>query len=356
MNAADRRSRLPFVDLLKAVAAQLIVLHHLAFYGPLSDSAAELLPQLIDWLSQHARIAVQVFLVVGGFLAARGLAPDGCLPARVKPLQIIGRRYWRLVLPYAVAMVLAVLGAALARHWMVHDSIPAAPHVAQFVAHLLLLHNLLDYEALSAGVWYVAIDFQLFTLFVLLLWLARRQPWLGMSAVAGLALASLFYFNLDSDWDVWALYFFGSYGLGALAWWLSCSGRLQWDGRTLAGVLLVLLGCLALAVEFRIRIAVALIVAFMLAQSRMTHVLENWPHQAEIGWLARISYSVFLVHFPVCLVVNAFFMRFLDPDPWMSLLGMGVAWGLSLVAGAAFYRWVEEGDWLRWQPWRMSKG
>lgn len=43
--------RLVFVDLLKAGAVQLVVLHHLALYGPLSDSAAELLPELMAWLS-----------------------------------------------------------------------------------------------------------------------------------------------------------------------------------------------------------------------------------------------------------------------------------------------------------------
>ena len=43
----------------------------------------------------------------------------------------------------------------------------------QFLAHALLLHSLLGMDALSAGVWYVAIDFQLFTLFVAVLWLAR---------------------------------------------------------------------------------------------------------------------------------------------------------------------------------------
>jgi len=35
---------MPLVDLIKAVAAQLIVLHHLAWYGPMSDTAASLSP------------------------------------------------------------------------------------------------------------------------------------------------------------------------------------------------------------------------------------------------------------------------------------------------------------------------
>ena len=67
-----------------------------------------------------------------------------------------------------------------------HDSIPDAPDILQLLAHALLLQDLLDQEALSAGVWYVAIDFQLFALAVTLLWLSgrieRRCPTLKATA------------------------------------------------------------------------------------------------------------------------------------------------------------------------------
>ena len=38
-------------------------------------------------------------------------------------------------------------------------------------------------DSLSAGVWYVAIDFQLFALFALLLWCGRGRPWLSVLLV-----------------------------------------------------------------------------------------------------------------------------------------------------------------------------
>lgn len=69
--------RLPFIDALKALASQLIVLHHLAFYGPMSDYARSLAPETMSWFYSNARIAVQVFLVVGGFLAAQSLTRNG---------------------------------------------------------------------------------------------------------------------------------------------------------------------------------------------------------------------------------------------------------------------------------------
>ncbi len=337
------------IDALKALSSQLIVLHHLAFYGPMSDAAHVLAPDLLDWLSQYARIAVQVFLVVSGFLAARSLAPGGHLVVP-HPLLAIWRRYQKLVVPYTVAILIAIAGAAIARTWMQHDSIPSAPGLHQFLAHVLLLHNLLDFDALSAGVWYVAIDLQLFALLIVALWAARLcAQWfelggsqLGTLTVAGLVLASLFWFNRDAAWDVWAIYFFGAYGLGTLAFWVSAPER--------SPVALLVLGAVvvaALILDFRLRIAVALAVALLLGAARRGGWLEHWPRARGLAFFGRISYSVFLVHFPVCLVVNALVFHLVPPQPVLNALGMVLAWALSNGAGAVFHRYVESGAPLR---------
>ena len=67
------RDRYPFLDFLRAMASQLIVWHHLAFYGPLAESVYPLAPHVFDWLMRYARMAVQVFFVLGGFFTARSL-------------------------------------------------------------------------------------------------------------------------------------------------------------------------------------------------------------------------------------------------------------------------------------------
>lgn len=333
--------RLAFVDALKALASQLIVLHHLAFYGPLSDQAYALLPALISGLSQHARLAVQAFLVIGGFLAAQGLAPAGSL-LTTRPLRLLWQRYLKLVAPYLAAVLLAIGCAAVARGLMTHDSLPGPPTLPQVVAHALLLQSILGYEGLSAGVWYVAIDFQLYLLLVGILWLARRlardavRAVLGSLLVAALALASLYHFNRQPDWDSWGVYFFASYALGALVYWVS-------NRPAAAGWLLLIVVAViaALLLDYRSRIALALAVALALALARRTGFIESWPAWHWIARLGKISYSVFLVHFPVCLVISGLFARFATPDPTVSLIGMLVAWLASLMAGALFHRFIE---------------
>ncbi len=338
----DVHSRLAFIDALKALAFQLIVLHHLAFYGPMSDHAYVLAPTLISWLSQDARMAVQAFLVIGGFLAARSLAPNGTLLSTA-PLLLLQKRYLKLVTPYLAAVLIAVACAAIARELMVHDSIPGWPTVPQIVAHALLLQSILGYEGLSAGVWYIAIDFQLFTLLVGLLWLARGLgrggagvPVVSALLVVMLALASLYYFNRDGDWDIWGVYFFAAYALGTGTYWATHRKRaLAW---LLPMFALVILGLL---LDYRPRLAVALLVALLLAFASRYGFLDSWPESRWIAYLGQISYSVFLIHFPICLLISGIFARFASHDPWVNLTGMFIAWLGSIAAGALFYHFVE---------------
>ncbi|MEO6322400.1 MAG: acyltransferase [Polaromonas sp.] len=340
--------RQPGIDALKGLACLLIVGHHLAFYGPMSDVVYPLAPDLTDWLYDYGRMAVQVFLVIGGFLAARSLAPQG-QATYASPGRLMARRYRRLLLPYLVAAAMSVAVAALVRPWFVHPSVPSEPTLFQLLAHGLMLQDVLDLEGLSAGVWYVAIDFQLFAMSVLLFSLSRRleRRWPALrawSVAPGLVLtamvcaSSLFLFNNDSRWDMAGVYFFGAYGLGMLSFWASGSERrASW---------LLFMGVLAgsaLLLDFRERLLVALAVAFgLVVLQRYASVLsaQRWP-QRQLAGLGKISYSIFLIHFPVCLLVNAVVTFFWPEDLLANVAGLLVACALSVGAGSVLYRSVE---------------
>ncbi len=341
--STDTFRRLPAIDAIKAIASQLIVLHHLAFYGPMSDSAYTLMPDLIGWLSDYGRIAVQAFLVAGGFLAAHGLAPAG--EARIeRPHAMLVKRYLRLALPFGAALLLTIACSAWARSWLADDMIPAAPHALQFAVHLLLLQDVLHIDALSAGAWYVAIDFQLFALLLGLLWLGRRLEArignrfpLGQWMVCALAAASLFYFNRLTDWDNLAVYFFGAYALGVCARWALAQG----PARERLPMLLTLT-MVALAMDFRARILVAMLTAGALVLAVQRERVSAWLDRPWLNALSRISYAVFLVHFAVLVVINTVFACFMPADPWVQAFGMLFAWLTSLFVGAGFHLLIEQ--------------
>ena len=333
---------MPMIDAFRLLASQLIMLSHLVTYGPLPLAAREILPGTIDWIYGYARIAVQVFLVISGFLAARSLAAGDM---RVSPLRLIWKRYLRLVIPYAAALVLAVLARQRPGRWMIDGSIPARLNFCRCFPICALLHDLRGFEALSAGIWYIAIDFQLFTLMTLLVWCGRRSR-AALALGPGLWIASLFWFNRDPGWDTCALYFFGSYGLGAAAWW--ASQRRHAPAWICAAAVIVV--C-ALMVDFRLRIAVALVVALALGLSRRSELAARCLSALHLNFLGKISYSIFLVHFPVCLIVNALFVRFELLHPVGAVFGLLAAWALSMALAAWFYRMIEAPS----GTWRISR-
>lgn len=327
-------SRMPLIDALKAVASQLVLLHHLSSYGPLAETVRDLLPGLMSWLFEYGRMAVQVFLVIGGFLAARGLSPNG-QAMQASPLPLLWKRYLRLSIPFLAAIGIAIVCSALANQWMDDDAIPDRATFGQWLAHATLLHGILGVDSLSAGVWYVAIDFQLFALIALLLWIGQTGS-LARMLVIGMGIASLFVFNRDASWDNWAIYFFGSYTLGAAAWWASDRNRMSsWMG------VIATVAIAALVVDFRTRIALALAVALLLGFGRRTGLLDRWPDWKPLAFLGRISYSVFLVHFPVLLLVNATYAHFEFDSQAIALGFMLFTWAAGIVAGVAFFHWVE---------------
>jgi peptidoglycan/LPS O-acetylase OafA/YrhL len=72
-----------------------------------------------------------------------------------------------------------------------------------------------------------------------------------------------------------------------------------------------------------------------------SHSVRNWSPLQPLQRLGQMSYSVFLVHFPVCLLVNAAFSQVWPTQPWVNAFGMLLAFGLSMLGGRGLYRYVE---------------
>ena len=81
-------------------------------------------------------------------------------------------------------LVMAVVAPFYQPEWM-----SPWPSLWEFMAHVLMLQGVLSVPALSAGAWYVAIDFQLYVSFAVLMWLlprgaSRVPPTLAIGCVA----------------------------------------------------------------------------------------------------------------------------------------------------------------------------
>ncbi len=331
-------TRFPVIDAFKAIASQLIVLHHLAAYGPLSDAVQQAAPGLISWLYDYARMAVQVFFVIGGYLAARAIFSSGRNSGSLATA--LFNRYLRIVVPFLAALIFSIVCAMAARHWMADDFIPDAPTWSQLFAHVLLLQGVLDFDALLAGAWFIAIDFQLFMLMVVIVWLSGKAAYsrnLISALITLMVAASLLWFNRDPGLDDWALYFFGAYGMGVVAY---MAGMREKSGKFWFW-LIVSLAVVALIIDFRARIMIALAVTITL------FLTIDLKRSAQSGlsllrYLGRISYALFLVHFSILLLVNAAFAGLGFSSPLAGGIGMLATWAVSLVVADLFYRRIEK--------------
>lgn len=353
---ATRTDRDRVLDAARVVAANLIVWHHFGRYGPMGESAATLMPALADWLSSEARKVVQLFLVFGGYFAASALMPGvTSTQARVAAARdawrAMAHRFVRLAVPLWVALGLALLASALARALATGAPVGAAPTLPQVLAHVVLLQDVLGYPALSAGVWYVAIDFQLFACMVLLTWLGARVPrkratMVVLAVMVVAVAASAWVFNRDAGGDAWAPYFVAAYGLGALAWWAVAGVRHARAAMALASAIVVT----SLVVDFRDRLVLALVVAWGLvalgawrARRVPASAQETDPRTArDLTRLAAGSYALFVLHDPVLTAFNAVWPRFLGLAPAMSLLGLVAAWIVSAVLADVVHRTIEQ--------------
>ena len=357
------------LDVFKAIGCLVIVWHHLSVYSPMFDRVMLLAPVQLAALYNHGQLAVQAFLVVSGFLTAshflRTLPVNvQGLPAHFSLLRLLWVRFLRLAIPLMAALALTVCVTALVRPWYPHSSLSGLPTLWGMAVHLLMLQDLAGVQAMSAGIWYVAIDFQLYALALLAVWVAAKmQAWQPRVKLRGamvllwlfLTALSLDWWNRQSNMDVQGLYFFGSYGLGMLAY------RVRLSRLTVKGwVIIFILGLMALWLEPRLRMGLAWGMALVLAVwPERDQAVNDSPWilrwRSALSTIALQSYSLFLTHFSISLMVSAVWFHAGWQDPWINLLGLLMSFALSLIAGYGMYRWVESrpATWQHLLVWQM---
>lgn len=337
LRPSDENQRSQFITALRAIASVLILWHHFALYPPLRQWAAPLIGGVLDLLELHAR-ATQVFFVVGGYVLARSLNRRDWSVRQLGAFVV--QRYCRLGIPYLAAIALTLSCYVVARGWLPEAILGSPVTLPQLLAHLFFLQGILGYEQLSAGLWFVCINFQLGLVYAVLLVL-RDTLGRGKVDFVGLlgwplAILSLFYFNLNDAWDNWCLYFFPYFFMGTVIHRSLRGQGVRWEFWLYQ---LLLVG--AMAFEWRWRLLSASVVGLLLYRSELTGWGLRWPRSRMITWLGKISYSLFLVHFPILVLVATLWSQRGWTTPEAAVAGLLMAFCLSLVAAGVFHRWVE---------------
>jgi len=336
------------IDFLKVFAALMIILHHLSSYGQIAEDARRILPGLMTWLFEYGRYAVQIFLVMAGYLAAQSLSRYANAKFSAHSLlKLILNRYLRLFAPYAAALIFTIACAYIARLWVNDEFVGQSETLSQLLAHLFFIQGILGLDSISAGAWYIAIDWQLYSVLAILFVSFpnyRTLIWL----ISILAVGSLLFFNRSGEYEAYFIYFIGSYGLGVLAYLAS---SFQDAGvKPIAKVALILIGVIIAAASFQ-QVWLRNFLAWFVALALYLWGDIHYPKTADqscflksITWGSKRSYCAFLIHFAFILLANTIYIALglhLHESGMIAIaLMLGVV-ACSIFAANYFYRWIE---------------
>jgi peptidoglycan/LPS O-acetylase OafA/YrhL len=338
------------IDTLKVFAALLIILHHLSSYGQIAQDARTVLPGLMTWLFEYGRYAVQIFLVMAGYLAAQSLTRYANVKFSAHGLlKVILNRYLRLFAPYTAALILTIACAYIARFWVNDEFVGESETLLQFLAHLFFIQGILGLDSISAGAWYIAIDWQLYCVLVILL-ISFPGYQAVIWVISVLAVASLLFFNRSGLYEAYFIYFIGSYGLGVLAYLGKCFDNQSIN--RLAKIALLLIGLIIAIASFQqiwLRNFLAWFVAIgLLLWGEKPYPLiesgDSSPILKIIAWASQRSYCAFLIHFALILLANTLYIATGLHAPESGALAIAMMLGVvacSTIAANYLYRWIE---------------
>jgi peptidoglycan/LPS O-acetylase OafA/YrhL len=301
------------LDGIRGLAALFVVVNHVflrAFPGYPVDTA----PFWASWFI-YGRFAVVVFIVLSGFSLALSPARHGW---RLDGIAPFARRRARRILP----AYYAALGFSLLVAWtVVPPPGQAAPDAASVVVNGLLVENLIGAPSPNRSFWSMAVEAQLYLALPLLLLLVRRVGAIRMLAAVTVIVAAidlsaapgspLDWYVIQSPPDLAALFALGILTAGIVGA-RERLRRLPWPALAAAAALPVLLtiwwegSVWTTDRYFWVDLALGPAVACLLAAlatgrpAPLARVLDTRPLRS----LGRCSYSLYLIHGPVVVLIS----------------------------------------------------
>lgn len=361
------RPRFEYLDGLRALAALFVLVHHswLAVFTAFPRNSG---PVWLGWML-YGHMAVSVFIVISGFsLTIAPARRNMRLPGTSG--QFISRRAWRILPTYWAALLFTclVFGVVTA------DQTGATVTPKAIVVHALLLQDVVDSTKPNGAFWSIAVEWQIYFLFPVMLLLCRRyRPALACWAIFALVVigyelalhVSVFerFLNITPQYIV-------LFAMGVLT--ASLLGR-EVPSR-LAARLVPLAGALAIAfvgvcwwqgsvwvvdhffwVDMLVGAAVAALIGG-LALGRAPAASSALGSRPLSG-IGAYSYSIYLIHAPLLWLVWHFLVARLSLAPTVRLgVLLAIVTPVVLVASWAFYRVFERPFLIRrsWDAWREA--
>ncbi|MEO8205256.1 MAG: acyltransferase [Chthoniobacterales bacterium] len=367
-NKAGLPAHIDFLDHLRGVAVLMVFLYHalgqafkmsqLPWLGWFHDFHVPpeiflFFPVMVGWCG------VAVFFALSGFCIHLSYERS-----RTKNMGVFYvRRFFRIYPPYLICLLIF----SFVYPWRGID-FQSPDGSLNFFSHLFLLHNL-DHRVfygINVAFWSIAVEFQLYLIYPILLWLVRRCGWISSLVFLGVIELGLRlaegYWNLKYNADLpyfilgSPFYFWFSWAIGA---WLAnayVKGKPLpfvripvrfWIGVTLVTVMIHPLLPLAFPV---MALATVAFIARQLTRPKSLIL----PGLSHLRFAGGVSYSLYLLHVPLLHVTMRGIEKTLPAltsHPTLLFAIYALEWFPILGVSWLFFRWIEKpsidaGKWI----------
>jgi peptidoglycan/LPS O-acetylase OafA/YrhL len=330
---ADRAGRFGYIDGLRGIAALMVIAPHSTALFAFPEANA--LSRGFNDLSLYGARGVQLFFVISGFAISYSLR--NATRETFGLGRFVLRRSVRLDPPYWCG-IFAMWAATAIQSLLTHRPI-SRPGVSHLLAHLFYLQGILGYPQINPVYWTLCVEFQLYVVFAIFLLVTERlatgdalhkmvRPAILIAGfVASVALA-------PDPWprngiEAWLVPYWYMFGAGVLVCW-QMLGRVSRRQFFFCFVLMV-------AAYARrpdsIKMSAILAAAFIQLGMELGK-MRVWLSGRIAQLLGRLSYSIYLLHIPVAVLVFGLRTRVASTSNLVAFLMLGVIYAVTI--GASF--------------------
>ena len=343
-------SKIFLLDIARGVASLAVVFWHFQHFFMVSPGALPVSFQhswqplygIFIIFYEYGYLAVQFFFVLSGFVFFH-VYLDEIRARRVSAWEFFVFRFSRLYPLHFVTLIVVAVGQWIAYQQFGSYVVYPANDGKHFLLNLLFISHwgLQDGWAFNAPVWSVSVEVLLYLSFFFFAMLKHALVWMTVLGLGGWLLA---HYLLALDVGV-ALSCFYLGGGVFLLFQRICAKSSPSQVIAISSSVIVLLGSIAIAILSSMGVATAILtwlvfpsLVFLLAL--VQHRSRNLGQRFQ--WFGEITYSTYLLHFPLQLFLILGAKSFgIFPDyrsAWNLILFFGVLIAISI----ASYRWFEK--------------
>lgn len=357
-NQQQQRAYLPFLDGIRALMAIVVAIEHIYQALKYSDYP----PVLPEWLwnilgmFNVGQAPVVVFICLSGFVLTLPV-----LDGKFDIGSFAMKRFMRIYPPYIAGLAFSLIMALYSR-WLYGESHTTVVSAGSLLTHTLLVHNFTKYiTSLNGTHWTVAVEVQIYFLFALV--------WQPLAKKVGITIPNLLFTltpialtlsgcSLQYEYQLYVSYFaFG--GLTALCWLNALdNGKFESKMKSVSfagylilsfviGFIMTNRGAYASSVQAPIDVLIAIATCLIIINLSLTGTshgtliqgIKRCLESRFLSDVASYSYSLYLIHYPIVILVCKFAREIVDNDivrVTLAMCGLPIAMAVSKVFALIF--------------------